>query len=102
MWAALLQEPQAALFLFTNFGPAESLYSYKAMQSLRANGIVAELYPDPSKLKKQITYANKRSIPYVVLVGDEEMASNTFTLKNMSTGTQETVDIQTLTERFTS
>ena len=88
--------------LFTNFGPAESLYSYKAVQSLRANGIVAELYPDPSKLKKQITYANKRSIPYVVLVGDEEMASNTFTLKNMSTGTQETVDIQTLIARFSS
>lgn len=88
--------------LFTNFGPAESLYSYKAMQSLRANGIVAELYPDPSKLKKQITYANKRSIPYVVLVGDEEMEANTFTLKNMSTGTQETVDIQTLIARFSS
>ena len=88
--------------LFTNFGPAESLYSYKAMQSLRANGIVAELYPDPSKLKKQITYANKRSIPYVVLVGDEEMVANTFTLKNMSTGAQETVDLQTLIERFSS
>ena len=88
--------------LFTNFGPAESLYSYKAMQSLRANGIVAELYPDPSKLKKQITYANKRSIPYVVLVGDEEMASNTFALKNMSTGTQETVNLQTLIGRFSS
>ena len=88
--------------LFTNFGPAESLYSYKAMQSLRANGIVAELYPDPSKLKKQITYANKRSIPYVVLVGDEEMASNTFALKNMSTGAQETVNLQTLIGRFSS
>jgi len=88
--------------LFTNFGPDESLYSYKAMQSMRANGIVAELYPDPSKLKKQITYANKRSIPYIVLVGDEEMAANTFTLKNMSTGTQETVDLQTLTARFSS
>ncbi|MGB0186700.1 MAG: histidine--tRNA ligase [Flavobacteriaceae bacterium] len=88
--------------LFTNFGPAESLYSYKAMQSLRANGIVAELYPDPTKLKKQITYANKRSIPYVVLVGDEEMVANTFTLKNMSTGAQETVDLQTLTARFSS
>lgn len=88
--------------LFTNFGPAESLYSYKAIQSLRANGIVGELYPDPSKLKKQITYANKRSIPYVVLVGDEEMEANTFTLKNMSTGTQETVDIQTLIARFSS
>lgn len=86
--------------LFTNFGPAESLYSYKAIQSLRANGIVAELYPDPSKLKKQITYANKRSIPYVVLVGDEEMEANTFTLKNMSTGIQETVDLQSLTARF--
>lgn len=88
--------------LFANFGPTESLYSYKAIQSLRANGIVAELYPDYSKLKKQITYANKRSIPYVVLVGDEEMEANTFTLKNMSTGTQETVDLQTLIGRFNS
>ena len=88
--------------LFANFGPTESLYSYKAIQSLRANGIVAELYPDYSKLKKQITYANKRSIPYVVLVGDEEMEANTFTLKNMSTGTQETVDLQTLIARFNS
>ena len=86
--------------LFANFGSNESLYSYKAIQSLRSRGIVAELYPDPSKLKKQITYANKRGIPYVVLVGDEEMAANTFTLKNMSTGTQETVDLKTLIARF--
>ncbi|MDG1779147.1 MAG: histidine--tRNA ligase [Flavobacteriaceae bacterium] len=88
--------------LFANFGSNESLYSYKAIQSLRSRGIVAELYPDPSKLKKQITYANKRGIPYVVLVGDEEMAANTFTLKNMSTGTQETVDLKTLISSFIS
>jgi histidyl-tRNA synthetase len=88
--------------LFANFGSNESLYSYKAIQSLRSRGIVAELYPDPSKLKKQITYANKRGIPYVVLVGDEEMAANTFTLKNMTTGTQETVDLKTLISSFIS
>ena len=88
--------------LFTNFGPSESLYSYKAIQFLRANGIIAELYPDFSKLKKQIAYANKRSIPNVVLVGDDEITANTFTLKNMSTGTQETVDLQTLLNRLNS
>ena len=62
---------QAVQVLFANFGSDESLYSYKAIQSLRSNGIIAELYPEASKLKKQITYANKRNIPFVVLVGDE-------------------------------
>jgi histidyl-tRNA synthetase len=58
---------------------------------LRSNGIVAELYPDALKLKKQITYANKRNIPYIVLVGNQEMNSNTFTLKNMLDGSQKTL-----------
>ncbi|MDA8531916.1 histidine--tRNA ligase, partial [Flavobacteriaceae bacterium] len=72
---------QSAQVLFANFGRDESLYSYKAVQSLRSNGIIAELYPEASKLKKQITYANKRNIPFVVLVGDEEMFSKRFTVK---------------------
>jgi len=80
---------QAVQVLFANFGSDESLYSYKAIQSLRSNGIIAELYPEASKLKKQITYANKRNIPFVVLVGDEEMFSKRFTVKNMKSGSQE-------------
>lgn len=91
---------QNTTVLFTNFGLNESLYAYKAIQDLRANGIVAELYPDASKLKKQITYANKCNIPFVVLVGDKEMGSNSFTLKDMSTGTQEVVDLQSLKSKL--
>jgi histidyl-tRNA synthetase len=91
---------QITTVLFTNFGTNESLYCYKAIQTLRANGISAELYPDATKLKKQITYANKRNIPYVVLVGEKELSNNYFTLKNMITGTQETVDFPTLQSRI--
>lgn len=91
---------QNTTVLFTNFGLNESLYAYKAIQDLRANGIVSELYPDASKLKKQITYANKCNIPFVVLVGDKEMGSNSFTLKDMSTGTQEVVDLQSLKSKL--
>ena len=87
---------QAVQVLFANFGSDESLYSYKAIQSLRSNGIIAELYPEASKLKKQITYANKRNIPFVVLVGDEEMFSKRFTVKDMKSGSQESLNLQEL------
>jgi len=87
---------QAVQVLFANFGSDESLYSYKAIQSLRSNGIIAELYPEASKLKKQITYANKRNIPFVVLVGDEEMFSKRFTVKDMKSGSQESLNFQEL------
>ena len=87
---------QAVQVLFANFGSDESLYSYKAIQSLRSNGIIAELYPEASKLKKQITYANKRNIPFVVLVGDEEMFSKRFTVKDMKSGSKESLNFQEL------
>ena len=91
---------QITQVLFTNFGSKESLYSYKAIQSLRSYGIVAELYPDSLKLKKQITYANKRNILYIVLVGNQEMNSNTFTLKNMLDRSQKTLDLEALISQF--
>jgi histidyl-tRNA synthetase len=91
---------QITQVLFANFGSKESLYSYKAIQSLRSNGIVAELYPDALKLKKQITYANKRDIPYVVLVGNQEMTSSTYTLKNMLDGSQKTLDFKSLVSQL--
>ena len=91
---------QTTQVLFANFGSKESLYSYKAIQSLRSDGIVAELYPDALKLKKQITYANKRDIPYVVLVGNQEMTSSTYTLKNMLDGSQKTLDFKSLVSQL--
>ena len=91
---------QITQVLFANFGSKEGLYSYKAIQSLRSNGIVAELYPDALKLKKQITYANKRDIPYVVLVGNQEMTSSTYTLKNMLDGSQKTLDFKSLVSQL--
>jgi histidyl-tRNA synthetase len=93
---------QTTQVLFVNFGAKEGLYCYKAIQSLRSNGIVAELYPDALKLKKQITYANRRDIPYVVLVGDQEMKSNTYTLKTMLDGSQKTLDLKALISQFTN
>ena len=93
---------QTTQVLFVNFGAKEGLYCYKAIQSLRSNGIVAELYPDALKLKKQITYANRRDIPYVVLVGDREMNSNTYTLKTMLDGSQKTLDLKALISQFTN
>ncbi|NNC49865.1 MAG: histidine--tRNA ligase [Flaviramulus sp.] len=74
--------------LFINFGDKESLFSLKAIKQLRAQGINAELYPDSAKMKKQMNYANKRNIPFVVLVGDEELKSNNYTLKDMTSGEQ--------------
>jgi len=95
-------EYQSIQLLFSNFGSQESLYCYKAIKSLRDFGIAAEIYPDSIKLKKQIAYANKKNIPYVVLVGDKEILSNSYTLKNMSDGSQQTLNLKELIEKFSN
>jgi len=82
--------------LFINFGDKEALFSLKTIKQLREQGVNAELYPDAAKMKKQMNHANKRNIPYVVLVGEEEMNSNNFTLKNMVSGEQEKIPFETL------
>ncbi|MDW5289723.1 histidine--tRNA ligase [Formosa sp. PL04] len=87
---------------FINFGDSEALYSLKAIQKLRAVGINAELYPDAAKMKKQMNHANKRMIPFVVLVGEEEVKSEVYTLKNMINGEQDKVDFNTLLSAVTS
>ena len=70
--------------------------SMKAVKALRENGVSAELFPDNKKTIKQFNYANKRNIPNVVLVGESELASNTFTLKNMSSGDQQQLTLEQL------
>ncbi len=82
--------------LFINFGESEALYSLKAVLELRKNGIKAELYPDNAKMKKQMTYAGKREIPYVAMAGSNEMEKGIFSLKNMETGEQKEVKLDKL------
>ena len=82
--------------LFTNFDATAEKYLLPILEAVRAVGINAEIYPSAVKLDKQLKYANRKGVPYVVLVGSEEMATQTFTLKNMEARTQETVDLPTL------
>ena len=82
--------------LFINFGEVEALYALKAIKQLRGDAISAEIYPDNAKMKKQMGYANKRQIPYVVLAGETEINSNKYTVKNMDTGEQKLVTLYEL------
>ena len=84
--------------MFTNFGRYEATYCLNAIRGLREKGISAELYPDVTKLKKQFDYANKRSIKFVVIAGESEMQNRQFAVKNMTTGEQETIPFNSLTE----
>ena len=74
--------------LFINFGELESNYCLQVISATRAAGIRSELYPDAAKMKKQMSYANAKKIPYVVLAGDNEISVGKLTLKNMATGEQ--------------
>ncbi|MEO2064065.1 MAG: histidine--tRNA ligase [Christiangramia sp.] len=82
--------------LFLNFGEKEALYAMKAVRNLRAENVIAELYPDDAKMGKQMKYADKRDIPFVVLAGDEEMAQQKFTLKHMKSGEQLVLNLDEL------
>lgn len=82
--------------LFINFGESEALYSMKAIAELRANNVKSELYPDAAKMKKQMNYANKREIEFVVLVGSQEVEKEEYTLKNMISGEQTKYSLQEL------
>lgn len=84
--------------LFINFGNEEALYSTKAIAKLRQLNVKAELYPSNAKMKKQMNYANKRSIPFVVLVGEKEIEQGVFTLKNMHTGEQKICNLDELSQ----
>ena len=74
--------------LFVNFGDKEMAYCLPLLAQLRAAGVSAEIYPDSSKMKKQMAYANAKSVPFVAIVGENEMAEGKVMLKNMTTGEQ--------------
>lgn len=86
--------------LFINFGEKETAYCLPILQQVRNQGIRAEIYPDASKMKKQMSYANAKHIPFVALAGDDEIAKGMVTLKNMETGEQTLVTPQELIERL--
>jgi histidyl-tRNA synthetase len=75
--------------LFINFGQKETAYCLPIAAKMRLAGISTEVYPDAVKMKKQMSYANAKQIPYVVLAGDSEIADGKVTLKNMETGEQQ-------------
>ena len=82
--------------LFINFGEKEAAFSLNVLAQVRAEGIRAEIFPDSSKMKKQMGYANAKNIPFVALVGENEMNENKVTLKNMETGEQTLVSAEEL------
>jgi histidyl-tRNA synthetase len=82
--------------LISNFDGAAEKFALPILSQLRAAGIAAELYPQAAKLKKQLGYADAKHIPYVILIGSEEMASGLLSLKNMKSGEQSTLTIQAL------
>ena len=80
--------------LCLNFGEQESRTALKLVMQLRDSGIRADLYPDSSKVAKQFKYADRRQVPYVILIGDEELRQGRFTAKDMQTGEQQTYSLE--------
>ena len=93
--ASMLESTQV---LFAAFGDAELRYALGWAKELRAKGVRVEVYPEPAKMKKQMSYADAKQIPYVAIVGGNEMESNTVMLKEMSSGEQKQVTLEQLCE----
>ena len=86
--------------LFVNLGEQEEKYILPLISKIRKSGIRAEINPDRAKLKKQMSFANAKGIPFVALAGDKEITSGTITLRNMQTGEQKEVDIHDLSKEI--
>jgi histidyl-tRNA synthetase len=82
--------------LIVNFGEKENLYAFKIREMLLKQGVSSELYPDSVKLKKQMSYADTKKIPYIIIAGEEEIQNNMLTVKNMFTGEQKQINISDL------
>ena len=91
---------QTTQVLFINFGEKETAYCLPAVARLRQACIRTEYYPDAAKMKKQMSYANAKQIPFVVLAGETEMAEGKFTLKDMNTGEQQMLTVEEIINRL--
>lgn len=94
------KETEGTKLLFVNFGESEADWCDKALVKIRKAGIRAELYPDSAKMKKQMKYANDKNIPFVALVGENEMKSGHITLKDMESGEQFALDVDELIQKL--
>ena len=96
--------PKAAIqftkILIVHMDEVSMNYGFQIAQSLRAHNIATEIYPDQTKVKKQLDYANKKQIPFAVIVGPDEMTAGHVALKNLNTGDQENLDLQALIEKL--
>ena len=90
------QQSDAVKVFFVNFGEKEQKYCLPLVSQLRKQGINSELYPEISKMKKQMKYANEKGIPYVVMIGNDEMQNQVLSVKNMESGDQNTMKIEEL------
>ncbi len=88
--------------LFVAFDEKTHHYAFQCLNKVRTAGINSEIYPDPGSLKKQMKYANSRNVPYVVLIGDEEMTSGQLSLKNMASGEQEKMSLEQIINHLVS
>ncbi len=93
-------EAEGTEVLFVNFGLEESLYALKLANELRDLRVKAEVYPDSAKLKKQMDFANRKNIPYVVLIGTHEIEKGSFALKHMHSGEQSNMSRVELLQHF--
>ena len=93
---------QTTQVLFINFGEKETAYCLPIINKVRAYGVRAEIFPDAAKMKKQMSYANAKQIPFVVLAGENEIKEGKVTLKNMETGEQQMVTPEELIEKVRS
>ncbi|HQJ90896.1 MAG TPA: histidine--tRNA ligase, partial [Paludibacteraceae bacterium] len=87
---------QSTKVLFATFGEEELKFAMKCLKSVRAAGIVGEVYPEPVKMKKQMGYADSKGVPFVAIIGETELSSNKLMLKNMTTGEQSLVSVEEL------
>jgi len=87
---------QTTKILFFNLGDEEAKEAYQLMGTLRAKKIACEIYPDKSKFDKQFKYAEKKGIPNIIIIGSDELSKKVCTLKNLTTGTQETIPFEAL------
>ena len=87
---------QTTKVMFVNFGEKEAMHSLQIIGKLRKEGISAELFPSSDKIKKQMGYANNKAIPFVAIIGEQEMNDGTVALKNMVTGEQKNVTTEEL------
>ena len=91
---------QSLKLLLVAFDEATHQYAFSCLNKIRAAGINAELYPEPTKLKKQMKYANARQVPYVILIGSDEMESGQLTFKNMESGEQQELSLDQIIQKL--